>query len=117
VGAEFQHNYRPSPFHIDDNSNKLVPEFESLFKAWENEDPPVDKAAAIVVEHICYLIATAEQSQNLLHIQKAHLIAMAFFFAMRPCEFSKVPDPGLVIYKHGSYKSYCLENDIILLFV
>jgi hypothetical protein len=68
-----------------------------------------------VVKHIHFLFATAEQSQNLLQMQKAHLKATVFFFAMQPCEFSKVPDPGLTKLTQASDVTfYKYEHQIIV---
>jgi hypothetical protein len=58
----------------------------------EQEDPPVQLGAAIIREHLKYILKLAHYTNN-AKMHQAHLMMGAFFFAMRPKEFSGVK-PG-----------------------
>jgi hypothetical protein len=80
--------------HVDDNSNRLTPELDALFKAWANVNPPPNRAAAIVAQHVHYLFFSSTRNNDTKALHHANLILTAFFFAMRPCEYSKVKERG-----------------------
>jgi hypothetical protein len=90
VGAEFQRVHRQSPFHVNDNSNDLIPELVELFTAWTNEDSPPAKVTVLDVNHLHFLFSYSSNQKNKYLIHQTHLVAGAFFFGMRPCEYSSV---------------------------
>lgn len=90
----FRSALRPSPIHDVERSNVLDPNINKLFRAWESTDPRQQRSAAITPSHLrhLFLLATINESPTLLALSQ--LIAGAYFFAMRSCEYLRVPVRG-----------------------
>ncbi len=71
----------------------MIEPINSLFRAFEREDPPPKRQAAVTPE---FLKATDRWCRDvgLFHSHIADLVVGAFFFAMRACEFCKTPRRG-----------------------
>jgi hypothetical protein len=103
LGEEFRSNDRKSPFHEHEFPYTLTAELKNLFKSWHNEDPPPERCAAIVAEHLRFIHDWAIKTDNNFKLHQFHLLAGAFFFGLRPGEHSYVPD-------RGKTKLLCVED-------
>jgi hypothetical protein len=88
---------RDSPLHIKDGTH-LRPFARSLFKAFDNEDPPRGQQQAITPKLLRSMFRRAGVSESLttdtMFAITAELAIMAYFFAVRSCEFTLTPLPG-----------------------
>ena len=90
---------RDSPLHIQ-NGTHLRHFVRSLFRAFENEDPPPSgsNAAAITPKLLRSMFMRAGVSNPLttdtMFSIVSELAIMAYFFAMPSCEFTLTPLPG-----------------------
>jgi hypothetical protein len=80
---------------------------KSLFKAFENMDPPTKQQKAITPKLLRKLLESSQHSALLdtAPAVAADIVTGGFFFATRSCEYSKTPVPG---------KTKCLDLDGIL---
>ena len=74
-----------------------MPELGQLLKAWNNVDRPVARGASVSMAHIRSLHDSASASGCTLQLQLAHLLTSVIFFAMRPCEYSRVRRPSATV--------------------
>lgn len=81
----------------------MDPQIARLFTAWKWEDPGARRSAAITPKHLRFLHLAAAQSGSALLSALATLLTGAFFFAMRSCEYLRVP-------VRGRTKILCLGN-------
>ena len=97
LAAAFRDNLRPSPIHIKGGSN-LRPFVRSLLKAYENDDPPSNQQRAITPKLLRAMYHTGGVADPATRDTKFAIIAelaiMAYFWAMRSCEFTLTPTPG-----------------------
>jgi hypothetical protein len=95
--TSFRLHHEPSPIHVT-NSAILFPTIRSLFRAYDNLDPPPNRQKAITPRLLRRLYASSGASHPLLcdcaPAIVADLIIGAWFFAMRSCEYTQTPVPG-----------------------
>jgi hypothetical protein len=86
VCATFRENGRPNPTKEDDLQLSFL--LHRQFRAYKNADPKEKQQKAIPA---CVIAEIAKL--NLTELQRAisQLTILAFFFAMRSCEYVKVP--------------------------
>jgi hypothetical protein len=94
LAQTFRRHNRTSPFHDENPLYRMAPAVQELFQAWAAVDPPPNREEAITLNHLKHIYMEANGAQNHLAITHANLLIRAFFFAMRPCEYSKVPSRG-----------------------
>ena len=78
-----------------------------LFRAYRNTDPDVQHQKAIPVSLIRSIFASASTSFEFF---QAHLLIVAFFFAMRSCEYTKVSQNEIHPEASRRTKLLCLRN-------
>ena len=87
----------PSPMH-DTGSTHLKPFVRSLLKAYDNEDPAKSQQRAITPKLLraMFLMSGARTpiTKDTPFAIIAELAIMAYFFAMRSCEFTLTPQRG-----------------------
>ena len=97
LASAFRGHLRRSPVHVKDGAN-MRPFVRSLLKAFENEDPPKNQQRAITPKLLRAMHNRAgvdlPLTHDTLYAIMADLTIMAFFFAMRSCEFTLTPLPG-----------------------
>jgi len=96
VAATFRASDRPSPFHLEDgpiNANSLRTEIKELLKAFTTTDLPPNRQKAITAEFLRDVLQLTA-TMGIVSEHAADLIAGAFFFAMRACEFCLTPKEG-----------------------
>jgi hypothetical protein len=97
VAAAFWDQLQQSPLHV--NGEKAIrPSITSLLKAFENLDPPPKRQKALTPKLLreMYKLSGAGLvvTDNTAQAACADLAIMAFFFAMRSCEYTTVCEPG-----------------------
>ena len=117
VASTFWGNLRDSPLHIP-NGAHLRPFVCSLLKAFENEDPPKYQQRAITPNLLRSMFTRAGADDALtkdtFFAILADLAIMAYFFAMRSCEFTATPLPGRtkIIHLRGIVFRDRLNNEV-----
>ena len=97
VAATFRSNLRPSPMH-NPGGTHLKPFVRSLLKAYDNDDPAKLQQRAITPKLLraMFLMSGAEVTitKDTPFAIISELAIMAYFFAMRSCEFTLTPQRG-----------------------
>jgi hypothetical protein len=88
VAATFRANYHISPIH-DPVTTKLVFILQRQLKGYTNQDP-AEKPQKALTPRILHALTTLRHTT--LDEAISQLAVGAFFFAMRSCEYSKVPN-------------------------
>ena len=78
-----------------------------LLRAYRNTDPDVQHQKAVPVSLIRLILSSASSS---LEFFNAHLLIVAFFFAMRSCEYTKVSREQIHPEASRRTKLLCLRN-------
>ncbi|KAI2504383.1 hypothetical protein MHU86_10062 [Fragilaria crotonensis] len=91
LAAAFRNDLRPSPIHVTGSSH-LRPFIRALFRSYENDDPPRNQQRAITPKLLRAMYLTAGTSVEITRDTEFAIISelaiMAYFFAMRSCEFT-----------------------------
>ncbi|KAI2509039.1 hypothetical protein MHU86_5415 [Fragilaria crotonensis] len=97
LAAAFRNDLRPSPIHVTGSSH-LRPFIRALFRSYENDDPPRNQQRAITPKLLRAMYLTAGTSVEITRDTEFAIISelaiMAYFFAMRSCEFTLTPQTG-----------------------
>ena len=98
VAATFRSNFlRISPMHVEGSSH-LFPSIRALLKASDNVDPPSRRQKAITPKLLRAMFTLAgaglETTKDTTMSVVSELAIIAYFYAMRSCEFTKTPLPG-----------------------
>jgi len=86
VSSTFRENGRPNPTKDDDLQLSFV--LQRQFRAFKNKDPKEKQQKAIPV---CVIAEIAKRQLTEQQCTISQLTILAFFFAMRSCEYVKVP--------------------------
>jgi hypothetical protein len=96
LATTFRHHFQPSPLHVSGSSH-MHPTIRSLFKAFDNTDPPPNRQKAItprLLRRMYSLSREEEPGGNTIAAVTADLAILGFFYAMRSCENTAVPIRG-----------------------
>ena len=97
LASAFRVNFRESPVHVP-GSPHLRPSIRALLRALDNRDPPPQRQKAITPKLLKAMFHLAGVGLPLTNDTTmsvtAELAAMAFFYAMRSCEFTSTSKPG-----------------------
>ena len=94
LATTFRNRFLPSPVHQPDRPI-LLPSIRALLKAFDNVDPPPNRQKAVTPRLLRGMHARAAKfGRDSLEAVVSDLAILAFFFAMRSCEFVSVPIPG-----------------------
>ena len=105
VAQVFRANNRRDP-RLDSSDLKTFL-LSRLLRAYRNTDPDVQHQKAIPVSLIRLILSSASTSFEFF---KAHLLIVAFFFAMRSCEYTKVSSNECHKEASRRTKLLCLRN-------
>ena len=105
VAQVFRANNRRDP-RLDSSYTKSFL-LSRLLRAYRNTDPDVQHQKAIPVSLIRLILSSAS---NPFEFFNAHLLIVAFFFAMRSCEYTKVSQNELHPEASRRTKLLCLRN-------
>ena len=86
VCLTFRENSRPNPTKDDDLQSSFL--LSRLYRAFKNKDPREKQQKATPP---CVIVKIIKIQVSDLHIAISQLAVIAFFFAMRSCEYLKVP--------------------------
>ena len=87
VCATFRENNRPNHTKEDDLQSSFL--LQRLYRAFKNKDPKEEKQQKAVPP--CIIAKLTEVQITELQIAVSQLAVIGFFFAMRLCEYLKVP--------------------------
>jgi hypothetical protein len=98
LAKAFRDNLQPSPVHLP-GSAQLRPATHALFNAFANADPAPKRQRAITPKLLRAMYTLAGLAFEATHDSTASIAAdlaiLGFFFAMRSCENTTTPQPGL----------------------
>ena len=86
ISSTFRENGRPNPTKDDDLQLSFL--LQRQFRAFKNADPKEKQQKAIPA---CVIAEIAKRQLTELQCATSQLTILAFFFAMRSCEYVKVP--------------------------
>jgi hypothetical protein len=98
LAKAFRDNLEPSPVHLP-GSAQLRPATRALFNAFSNADPAPKRQRAITPKLLRAMYTLAglefEETRDNPAAISTDLAILGFFFAMRSCENTTTPQPGL----------------------
>jgi hypothetical protein len=96
LATAFRDHYQRSPLHGVKGSTKLLPSVRALLRAFDKVDQPQNRQRAVTPKFLKALLAycQATYARESIQCHPADLIMVAFFFAMRTCEYTRTARPG-----------------------